>query len=56
MNKVTDFFIRGQKDCKAGIEARSHNTDYLRGYDSQYHLEQSLAWKQGQQEKNNERN
>ena len=51
--KVLDFFIRGQKDCQQGIEARSHNTDYLRGYDCQFHLEQSQNWKQDQPEKKN---
>jgi len=56
MNQVTDFFILGQIDCRNGEPERHNNPDYKRGYDCQYDLEQSLAWRQMQQEKNNERN
>lgn len=38
-------FINGQSDCSKGIPQKSKSPDYLRGYSTQYQLEQCLTWR-----------
>jgi len=35
-----DDFLRGQRDCKAGIEHKDQGEGYNRGYATQYEAEQ----------------
>jgi len=49
MSKVLDF-IRGQEDCKKGVEHKSGSEDYTRGYSAQYELEQMNTERTSQEE------
>lgn len=41
----TDDFLRGQRDCKEGVEARpDQSKDYYRGYSTQYQHEQNMEF------------
>ena len=55
MNKVLDFYVQGQTDCRNGDPEKHNNPDYRRGYEFEYWVQESLAWKQAQQEKTNDR-
>lgn len=37
--KSLDEFIRGQRDCKKGIEPQSQSQGYITGYSFQYEVE-----------------
>ncbi len=53
MNKATDFFAQGQRDCREDIEPRSQSAEYLSGWEYEYSVLESKTWIQEQQEKNN---
>ena len=41
-----DDFIKGQKDCEAGEQAKQDQSDaYNRGYAAQYQHEQNRSWR-----------
>ena len=51
MNTPIDHFIDGQRDCRDGLPAKSHDKSYQSGYAFQYEMEQRLTHQSEQREK-----
>ena len=39
----TDDFLRGQRDCKAGVPHKDGTVDYNRGYSAQFEIQEALS-------------
>lgn len=41
--KNTDEYMRGMRDCKAGVTHTSQGCDYDRGYGVQFEIQEALS-------------